>query len=74
MAKSKEELNALKQEVESINLKLKQLNEEELKYVSGGNDAVTNEFWLDIKESNDDPAWADWKSPDQPEPIYYGKK
>ena len=36
MAKSKEELNALKKEVEAVNEKLAELTEEELAQVSGG--------------------------------------
>ena len=35
--KSKEELNALKEEVEAVNRKLAELTEEELVQVSGGN-------------------------------------
>ena len=35
--KTKEELNALKEEVETINKKLHELTEEELAQVSGGN-------------------------------------
>ncbi len=35
--KTKEELNALKNEVETLNKKLAELNEEELKAVTGGN-------------------------------------
>ncbi len=34
--KTKEELNALKNEVEALNKKLAELNEEELKQVAGG--------------------------------------
>ncbi len=34
--KTKEELNALKEEVETVNKKLAELNEEELAQVSGG--------------------------------------
>ena len=34
--KTKEELNALKNEVETLNKKLAELNEDELKQVSGG--------------------------------------
>ena len=34
--KTKEELNALKQEVEALNKKLAELSEDELKQVSGG--------------------------------------
>ena len=36
MAKTQEELNALKEEVESLNKKLHELTEEELAQVSGG--------------------------------------
>ena len=36
MAKTKEELNALKEEVETLNQKLAELTEEELAQVSGG--------------------------------------
>lgn len=35
--KTKEELNALKEEVETLNKKLAELSEDELKAVSGGN-------------------------------------
>ena len=36
-SKTKEELNALKKEVEAMNKKLAELNEEELAQVTGGN-------------------------------------
>ena len=36
--KTKEELNALKEEVETVNKKLAELTEEELAQVSGGNE------------------------------------
>ena len=36
MSKSKEELNALKKEVEAVNEKLSELTEEELEKVNGG--------------------------------------
>ena len=36
--KTKEELNALKEEVENLNKKLAELSDEELAIVSGGND------------------------------------
>ena len=36
MSKTKEELNALKEEVETLNKKLAELTEEELAQVSGG--------------------------------------
>ena len=37
MAKTQEELNALKEEVETLNIKLKELTDEELAQVTGGN-------------------------------------
>lgn len=40
MAKTKEELNVLKQEYETLTTKLQELSEEELKMVTGGKDAV----------------------------------
>ena len=36
MSKSKEELNALKEEVEAVNEKCRELTEEELEQVNGG--------------------------------------
>ncbi len=36
MSKTKEELNALKKEVESVNEKIRELTEEELEQVTGG--------------------------------------
>ena len=36
MAKSKEELNALKEDVETVNKKLRELTPEELEQVTGG--------------------------------------
>ena len=46
MAKSKEELNALKEEVETVNKKLAELTDEELELVSGGavDNTQTNEI------------------------------
>ncbi len=41
--KTKEELNALKEEVEALNKKLAELTEEELEQVTGGNS--WNEYW-----------------------------
>ena len=38
--KTKEELNALKEEVETLNKKLAELTEEELTQVTGGSDPV----------------------------------
>ena len=42
--KSKEELNAIKTEVEMLNKKLTELTDEELKQVSGG--GITVEDWI----------------------------
>ena len=39
MAKSKEELNKIKEEVEAVNEKLQELTEEELAQVTGGDTA-----------------------------------
>ena len=36
MAKTKEELNAIKEELETFNSKLQELSEEELKQITGG--------------------------------------
>ena len=44
MAKTKEELNQLKQEYESLNNKLKELTEDELQIVVGG--ALQNEYYV----------------------------
>ena len=44
MAKTQEELNALKEEVETLNNKLKELTEEELAQVSGGLVPIPN--WM----------------------------
>ena len=41
--KTKEELNALKEEVETLNKKLAELTEEELEQVSGGAEIPDNE-------------------------------
>ena len=43
--KTKEELNAIKEEVETMNKKLAELNDEEMAYVSGGShEGETNWF------------------------------
>lgn len=44
MAKTKEELNNLKQELETFTTILQELTEDELKIVSGGNVFVTKSF------------------------------
>ena len=41
MSKSKEELNKLKEEVETVNKKLQELTEEELEQVTGGSNIST---------------------------------
>ena len=46
MAKTQEELNAIKEEVVTLNEKLRELTEEELKKLSGGGNASFNvEDW-----------------------------
>ena len=40
MSKTKEELKALKEEIEAVNKKLAELSEEELKTVTGGDDVA----------------------------------
>ena len=56
--KTKEELNALKEEVEALNRKLHELTEEELAQVAGGSSSVTSPsiFALSLRKSDmDDP-------------------
>ena len=48
--KTKEELNALKNEVEALNKKLAELNEDELKQVSGGYEI----YFYNLKHSEND--------------------
>ena len=54
MAKTQEELNALKKEVETLNNKLKELTDEELKQVAGGHGAPASNLPLNniIREVN----------------------
>ena len=47
--KTKEELNALKNEVEALNKKLAELNEEELVQVAGGREYHDQEVQEDIR-------------------------
>ena len=53
--KTKEELNALKEEVETVSKKLHELTEDELKQVAGGNSGIPStscpilESWLKVK-------------------------
>ena len=49
--KTKEELNALKEEVETLNKKLAELTEEELKQVTGGQMIGEKEFEYKIYEN-----------------------
>ena len=48
MAKTQEELNALKEEIEALNKKLTELTNEEVKQVSGGGISPT---WIPVDES-----------------------
>ena len=45
MAKTQEELNAIKKEIETLNNKLTELTEEELKQVTGGTVGGTCDYW-----------------------------
>ena len=45
--KTKEELNALKEEVETVSRKLRELTDEELTQVSGGKD-YSQQQWKDL--------------------------
>ena len=47
--KTKEELNALKEEVETLNKKLAELSEDELKQVSGGGIVISEWNYVDIE-------------------------
>ena len=49
--KTKEELNALKEQVETLNKKLAELTEEELKQVTGGQMIGEKEFEYKIYEN-----------------------
>ena len=55
--KTKKELNALKEEVETLNKKLHELTEEELAQVSGGHDPGihTRHFIYPVVIETDDP-------------------
>ena len=63
MSKTKEELNAIKEEVETLNEKLHELTEEELAQVSGGNGKFAYEVpfynpeleWIEYLISKNDP-------------------
>ena len=52
--KTKEELNALKEEVASLNKKLQELSEEELKLVTGGTIIKRVDEPIIVEETNQD--------------------
>lgn len=60
--KTKEELNALKAEIDMLKIKLAELNEDELNEVSGGVIPRPTQYWKSRKSNNngnevtDDPA------------------
>ena len=51
--KTKEELNALKEEVETLNKKLHELTDEELEQVTGGEYPIVTELTDDLIESGE---------------------
>ena len=53
--KTKEELNALKEEVEPLNKKLADLNEDELAQVAGGLDADYDIVWNKTGDEVENP-------------------
>ena len=63
MSKTKEELNAIKEEVETLNEKLHELTEEELEQVTGGNGKFAYKVpfykpeleWIEYLISKNDP-------------------
>jgi len=57
--KTKEELTALKNEVETLNKKLAELSEDELKQVAGGAilPAHIHRLGLEVTASDDHPLW-----------------
>ena len=55
MSKSKEELNSLKEEVETLNNKLAELNEEELEQVFGGVDGKSRFIFRFREDSQQAP-------------------
>ena len=54
MSKSKEELNAIKEEVETVNEKLHELTEEDLEQVTGGVDPALNRWQRGNEDLDDD--------------------
>ena len=53
MAKTKEELNAIKEEVETLNQKLTELSEDELEQVIGGESSIQDTARILIKLRQD---------------------
>ena len=45
--KTKKELDAIKEEVETLNKKLAELNDEEMAYISGGSNYEEPNVWTD---------------------------
>ena len=50
--KTKEELNAIREEIEALNDKLRELSEEELKQVTGG--GSDRDIAFDVRDKNQD--------------------
>ena len=53
--KTKEELNAIKEEVETVNRKLRELSEEELAEVIGGMKPHSARRWFSVADMGDYP-------------------
>ena len=53
--KTKEELNALKEEIASLNKRLRELSEEDLKLVTGGTVRLSNLFFGREELNEDNP-------------------
>ena len=70
--KSKEELNALKEDVETLNNKLAELNDEELKQVTGGvmpvifASVIRNLMGSGVEYNSDSNNWKSDKLPTEP--------
>ena len=64
--KTTEELNVIKEEVEALNKKLAELNDEEMAYISGGlNDENSNRWddWCDINSGSPNNGSSDSSKP-----------
>lgn len=59
--KTKEELNALKEEVEALNKKLAELTDEEFAQVSGG--YTPDHYWTDLESHPNGPGGEDHADP-----------